>query len=368
MPERLIELFSDLVRIDSESGEEERFLRYLSGVLVDQLGAECVLDTYGNLIARIPGKNTTRKKPLLFACHGDTVKPGKGIDPIVEGDIIRSKGNTILGADDKAGIAQFIEAVRTADTHPPFEFVVTREEETGLLGARHLDFNQLSAKEGIVLDMDALNAVVVGGPTHFLIDMTFHGKAAHAAMEPEKGVSAILAAAHAIAAMPLGRLEPDTTANVGIIKGGQIRNGIPENAHVSAECRSLRHERAVELASSIEQICAESAEAIGATVEVKSEIAYRASSVDESALIVAEAKEAVRSIGLEPVVQTICGGTDASIYNEHGITTVVLGMGVRAEHSTDECIAISDMEKAVDMLHFLFAHHPEATQVSGQEE
>lgn len=365
MSERLIELFSDLVRIDSESGEEEEFLRYLVGVLVDQLGAECVFDDYGNLIARIPGKNTTRTTPLLFACHGDTVKPGKGIDPIVEGDIIRSKGNTILGADDKAGIAQFIEAVRTAETHPPFEFVVTREEETGLLGARHLDFGQLSAKEGIVLDMDALNAVVVGGPTHFLIDITFHGKAAHAAMEPEKGVSAILAAAHAIAAMPLGRLEPDTTANVGIIEGGQIRNGIPERACVSAECRSLRHERAVELARSIERICAKNAEAIGATVEVKSEIAYRASSVDERALIVSGAKEAVRSIGLEPVVQTICGGTDASIYNEHGITTVVLGMGVSAEHSTDECIAISDMEKAVDMLRFLFAHHPEATQVSG---
>jgi len=355
MSERLVELFSDLVRIDSESGEEEEFLRFLSALLQEELGAECVFDSYGNLISRIPGKNTTCKESFLFACHGDTVKPGRGIEPILDGDIIRSKGDTILGADDKAGIAQFIEAVRTAEAYPPLEFVVSREEEPGLLGARHLEYDKLSAKEGFVLDMDALDAVVVGGPTHFLIDITFHGKAAHAAMEPEKGISAVLAAARAIAAMPLGRLDPDTTANVGIIEGGQIRNGVPERAIVRAECRSLRDERAVEVAGQIEQICRESAKSIGATVDVSSEIAYHASSVDPASPVVKLAEQAVASLGLVPHVSTICGGTDASIYNEHGITTVVLGIGVQAEHSTNEHVAVSDMRRAVEMLHFLLS-------------
>lgn len=355
MEDRLVRTFREFVRIDSESGEERRFLDHLKLFLEEQLGAKCTLDEYGNLLAALEGRNSDRESPVLFACHGDTVKPGKGIEPIIEGDVIRSRGNTILGADDKAGIAQFTEAIRTADRYPPIEFVVTREEETGLVGARHLDFGALRATEGFVLDMDSLDAIVVGGPSHMLIDVTFVGKAAHAGMEPEKGISSIVAASHAIAALPLGRLDDRTTANVGMIEGGVIRNGVPETTTIRAECRSLDHKRAVEVAGLMEEICVANARSVGASADVHCELAYRACSVAEDTVVVAIAKDALSAVGFDPNVQVICGGTDASIYNEKGIQTVILGTGARAEHSSDEHILISDMHKAVEILQRIFS-------------
>ena len=349
----VVKLLCELVQIDSESGEEEEFLHFLADLLDRKLFAGCTFDSYGNLIARLPPKGSSVTQPILFACHGDTVKPGKGIVPIVEGDVVRSKGETILGADDKAGIAEFITALQGAERYPPIEFVVTREEETGLVGARHLDVSQLHAKEGYVLDMDALDAVVVGGPSHVLIDVEIQGKAAHAAMEPEKGVSAILAAARAIVSLPLGQVDPETTANVGIIEGGQIRNGIPDHVTIRAECRSLSHERCMDLAESIEEIFVVTSRAMGAKATVNSELAYRASSISPSARVVTLAKEAIEAVGLTPNVQTIRGGTDAAIYNEHGIETVVIGTGVKAEHSTDEHVYVDDMNRAVWMVRYI---------------
>jgi len=353
MSKRLVDLFSDLVRIDSESGEEQEFLQYLAGILKETIRADCSFDSYGNLIAHVPQKGDVASAPLLFACHADTVKPGRGIEPIVEDGVIRSKGETILGADDKAGIAQFIEAVRTATRHPALEFVVTREEEIGLVGARHLNTSMLGAKEGFVLDMDSLDAVVVGGPSHMLIDVEVSGRAAHAAMDPEKGVSAILAAANAISRMKLGRLDPETTANVGIISGGQIRNGIPDKASVKAECRSLDHDKCLAVGEAMRKAFVEAAEELGAKADVKLEMAYRASSLDEGARVVSLAKEALKAAGLKPNVHTICGGTDASIFNAAGIETVIIGTGVQAEHSTDEHILESDMDKAVGVIRWI---------------
>ncbi len=354
MEDSMVETFCEFVRIDSESGDEGEFLDHLGRRLEERLDAVCRRDEYGNLIARLQGKRSGRETPVLFACHGDTVKPGKGIEPLVEGDVIRSRGDTILGADDKAGIAEFIQAVETADRHPPIEFIVTREEEIGLTGARHLDFEGIDAREGFVLDGDTLDGVVVGGPSHFLLDVTFLGKAAHAGMEPEKGISSIVAASRAIAALPLGRLDVRTTANVGIIEGGLIRNGVPERTKIVAECRSLDHDRATEVARLMEEICSVNARSVGASAEVRSELAYRAHSVPEDTRVVTVAKRAIRDEGLDPVVRVICGGTDASIYNEQGIEVIVLGTGVRAEHSSDEHILISDMQRAASLLQHIF--------------
>jgi len=347
------ELLCELVRIDSESGEEAEFLDFLADLLVKKLSAECSFDSYGNLIAGIPAKDTRLLQPILFGCHGDTVKPGKGIEPVIEDGVVHSSGETILGADDKAGIAEFITAIQVAERSPPIEFVVTREEEIGLVGARHLDVSRLHAKKGFVLDMDALDVVVVGGPSHMLIDVEIQGKAAHAAMEPEKGVSAILAAARAIVSLPQGRVDPETTANVGIIEGGQIRNGVPDHVTVRAECRSLSHEKCLDLAKRIEEVFGATSRAMGAKATVNCELAYRASSVSPRARVVTLAKKAIKAIGLTPKVQIIPGGTDASIYNEQGIQTVVIGTGVRAEHSTDEHVYVSDMDRAVQMIRYI---------------
>jgi len=350
----IVELFCDMVRIDSESGEEEEFIRYLSGLFERELGAQCTIDHYGNLIAKLPVKGfEPETEPLMLAAHADTVKPGKGIEPVVEDGVIRSKGETILGADDKAGIAEIFEAVRTAERHPPLEIVITRSEEIGLLGAKNLDYSLISAKRGFVLDSDKLEVVIIGGPSHFSIDVEIIGKAAHAGMEPEKGISAIKAAAMAIAELPEGRIDEETTANVGIIRGGEIRNGVPERAVIQAECRSLSHEKAVRQAELMKRAFEEAAAKLGAKAQVRIELEYRASKIPEDSSVVALAKRAIAAAGLTPVAKVITGGTDASIFNAHGIETAVLGVGVRAEHSKDEHIAVADMEKAVEIVRYL---------------
>jgi tripeptide aminopeptidase len=348
------QVFMGLVRIDSESGEEERFIQYLKELFARELGAECACDSYGNLIARVPGKGS-QAEPVLLVAHADTVKPGKGIEPIVENGIIRSQGETVLGADDKAGIAEIFVAVKGAERHPPLEIVITRSEEIGLLGAKNLDYSIIEAKRGFVLDSDLLEAIIIGGPSHFSIDVAISGRAAHAGMEPEKGISAIRTAALAIAKIPEGRIDGETTANIGIIRGGEIRNGVPEKATVQAECRSLNPEKAVRQAELMRRAFEEAAGKMGAQVEVKLDLEYKASQIPEDAPTVELAKRAIAAVGLKPEAKVIIGGTDASVFNAHGIESVVLGVGLRDEHSKEEQIAIADMERAVAIVQEIFA-------------
>jgi tripeptide aminopeptidase len=342
-----------MVRIDSESGYEEAMIQYLGDYLARELGAECSRDGYGNLIARWPGKDS-KAVPILLACHADTVKPGQQIAPVLLDGVVRSAGATILGADDKAGIAEVIEAVRTAPRHPPLEFAVTRQEEVGLLGVKNLDFTLLSAKHGYLLDGDVLDTVVIGGPTYVAMDVAITGRAAHAGMEPEKGISAIQAAARAIAALELGRLDARSTANVGIIAGGIVRNGVPETTTFAAECRSLDHDRATALAARMEDTIRREVAAAGATVKIDTQIMCRAVSIAEDAPVVRTCAEAIRSVGLTPRTTFITGFTDASIYNNRGIETAVLGIGACNEHSCEESIAVADMVTAVRILHRIF--------------
>ena len=350
---RMVEQFMEMVRIDSESGSEEAMLQYLQAYLSRELGADCRRDGYGNLVARWPGRNS-QSAPILLACHADTVKPGQGIAPVLEDGVVRSAGDTILGADDKAGIAEVIEAVRTAPAHPPLEFAVTRQEEVGLHGVKNLDFSLLKAKQGYLMDGDVLDTVVIGGPTYVAMDVEIAGRAAHAGMEPEKGISAIRAAARAIAALELGRLDARTTANVGIIAGGIVRNGVPEKCTFAAECRSLDHDKAAALATKMEETIRREVAAAGATVKIDTQVMCRAVGIPEDAPVVKVCAEAIRSVGLAPKTTYITGFTDASIYNNRGIETAVLGIGAQNEHSCEERIAVADMATAVRILHRIF--------------
>ncbi|MFC2174063.1 M20/M25/M40 family metallo-hydrolase [Acidobacteriota bacterium] len=354
MSDRLVKFFMDIVRIDSESGEEKEVIEYLQKRFAEDLGATCQLDGYGNLIAKVPAKNSSNEEPILLSSHADTVKPGKGIEPVLADGMIRSAGDTILGADDKAGIAEIYEAVLTAQRHPPLEIAVTREEEIGLVGASKLDCSLLKSKKGFLFDSEHLDKIVVGGPTHVLFDVDFIGKSAHAGMEPEKGISAIQAASLAISKMKLGRLDDESTANVGIISGGSIRNGVPERCTVKAECRSLNNDHCEEIADEMEKAMEEGAASVGATVKVNRKVAYRTHRLSEDAASVQITMKAIRDAGLEPTAHLQCGGTDASILNERGIETAVIGIGVHKEHTTDEEVAVADMERAVKILHSIF--------------
>ena len=350
MSERMVRQFMDMVRIDSESGNEARFMEYLLGA-VAEVGGKAALDDYGNLIASFPAKECEGVEPILLSCHGDTVKPGVGIEPVLGGDgVIRSAGDTILAADDKAGIAEVLEALRVAPVRPPIELAVSRQEEVGLLGVKALDFSRLSARRGFLMDNDTLDTIVIGGPSYFAIDVTVTGRSAHAGMEPEKGINAIRAAAKAIAALRLGRLDHETTANVGVIDGGIIRNGVPDSCTFLAECRSADHGKAEALAEEMTAVIRREVESAGAKVAIKVDEKCRAVCIPEDAWAVEIAKRALATVGIDAKAVFITGFTDASIYNNRGIEMAVVGIGAQNEHSTQECVAVADMGKAVRML------------------
>jgi tripeptide aminopeptidase len=345
----MIKQFMEMVQIDSESGEEAEFIKYLKKEF-ETLGAETVIDGYGNLVAKLPAKGCEGKAPVLLSCHADTVKPGKGIEPVLKDGVIRSKGATILAADDKAGIAEMLEALRVAEVRPPVEVAISRQEEIGLLGVKNLDYSLLTAKCGFLLDNDTLETIVIGGPSYFAIDVEIKGRAAHAGMEPEKGINAILAASKAIAALKLGRLDHETTANVGVISGGMIRNGVPDHASFLAECRSLTHEKGQELADEMVAIIKEQVESIGASVEINVDNLCRAVDIPEDSWTVEISKRAIKTVGIDAKTTFITGFTDASIYNNKGIEMAVVGIGAQLEHSCDEHIHIKDMENALAMV------------------
>jgi tripeptide aminopeptidase len=283
------------------------------------------------------------------------VKPGRGIEPILVDSFIRSKGDTILGGDDKAGIAEILEALRSARKHPPIEWIVTRSEEIGLLGAKHFDPSNLKGKMGFLLDSDAIDTIVTGGPSHVNLEVEITGRAAHAGMEPEKGISAIQAAAYSISKMELGRLDQESTANVGVISGGTVRNAVPAKATILAECRSLNHEKCMNQAEAMKALFEEGAKAFGASAAIKMELDYRAMEIPEDARPVTIARRALERCGISPNIRKITGGTDASILNNKGIQMAILGTGVRDEHTTEESVSIPEMEKAVEVLQGIFA-------------
>ncbi len=353
MSERMLRQFMEMVQIDSESGNEARFLDFLLDE-VTAVGGSAALDDYGNLLATFEAKDCEGVEPILLSCHGDTVKPGVGIEPVLVDGVIRSKGETILGADDKAGIAEVLEALRVAPVRPPIEFAVSRQEEVGLLGVKAMDFDRLTARRGFLMDNDTLDTIVIGGPTYFAIDVAVSGRSAHAGMEPEKGINAIRAAAVGIAALRLGRIDHETTANVGVISGGIIRNGVPDACSFLAECRSADHDKAVALAEEMTSILRREIEAAGATVDIQIDEMCRAVQIPEDAWSVQIAKEALATVGIDAGAVFMTGFTDASIYNNRGIEMAVVGIGAQNEHSTEECIEVADMEKAVKMLVEIF--------------
>ena len=340
--ERMIQTFCDLVRIPSESPNDKEFVAYMEALLKKE-GAKTKLDNYGNLIAKFPAKNSKSTESVFFCAHADTVKPGIGIEPVVEDKIIRSKGDTILGADDKGGIAEIIEMLRSAEKHPPLEVIIARCEEITPSGAEFLDYSLIDSKYGYIIDMDEPHEVVIGGPTYIVLTAKFRGRSAHAGVAPEKGISAIQAACKAIADLKLGRIDQGSTSNVGVIKGGQNINSIPEETTVIAECRSLDDTNAWKIANEMKSIFEKSAKSVGATVEVELKTSLKAYMIPKDSKVVQLAVSAIKKNGLKEEVKAIAGGSDGTHFNHSGLQTAVLGIGARKMHSTDEYAIIDEM-------------------------
>ncbi|WP_449240742.1 M20/M25/M40 family metallo-hydrolase [Desulfoscipio gibsoniae] len=351
--ERLVAEFMEMVRVDSESRREARMAALLTEKLrrlgfttyVDDAGPKTGSDT-GNLIARRSG--SADAPALMFSAHMDTVSPGRGIKPLEEDGIIRSAGATVLGADDKAGVAAILEAVRVLQEqklpHGDLELVFTTCEEVGLSGVKFLDFPRLKARMGYVLDSNGPAGTIINrGPSQDEIYAEMLGVAAHAGINPEDGVNAIQVASRAIAAMQLGRIDHETTANIGIISGGVAINIVPEKVMIKGETRSLQEQKRIKHTKIICETLERAAREGGAQLEVKVENIYPAMAVPEDSLVVRLAQKAARDIGLQPVVKSTGGGSDTHIFNEHGILSVNLGIAMQKVHTTDEFITVADL-------------------------
>lgn len=345
MKERLIQSFCDMVRIDSESGNEERFIGYVKELAEREFSGETFIDAYGNLVAHLPANGSPDAEPFFLGAHADTVKPGLGIEPVIEGNVIRSRGETVLAA--------ILEAIRTADVRGPIDLVITRCEESGLLGAKNLDINLLRARHGYIVDSDVLDCATIGGATHASIDIEVTGKAAHAA-SPERGISAIQVAAETLLKIQDGRLDEETVANVGTIQGGTNRNGVPATAIIQAECRSMSHKKCMAHCEAVRQAFEAAAHKAGAMATVTVAIGCEAPKVDENAPFVQSALAAMRKAGFSsPETNVVLCGSDAFVLTGRGIDTVVIGYGGKGAHTVDEHIHISDLEKATEILRYL---------------
>jgi len=361
--DRMVRTFLDLVQIDSPSKEEAAVAEYLTKVL-KPLGVEIWQDEAGRKISGNCGNLHVRMKgslpnvpAILFSAHLDTVMPGRGIKPRTENGVIRSDGTTVLGADDKSGVAVIVELLRTVYEQKlpcgPIEIIFDVAEEVGLLGAREIDFGSLKAKCAFVLDNEELNAIVVRSP--YANRMTFEvaGVAAHAGMAPERGISAIEVASKAIAAMRLGRLDPDSTANIGTFEGGRATNIVADRVVIEAETRShseatLRNQTAHMQECFRNVLPAFRKEVGGKVIEPKFTATvireFDAMDILPQTLPYQLAFAAGARLGLKMESQSIGGGTNANIYNASGLPAVVIGTGMSEEHTTSEHIAISDLE------------------------
>jgi tripeptide aminopeptidase len=367
---RTRDLLLELVRIDSHSRKErdvalrlEREMRDLGAetVAFDDAG-EKVGGNTGNLIALFSGTVPTAPA-LLLSAHMDTVAPGEGVRPVVEGDVIRSDGTTVLGGDDKSGIAIICEVLRVLRErgipHGPIDVVFTICEEAALLGARNLDVGLLRARAGVVLDSDSPGFLFTRAPGANAIRVRVHGLEAHAGMAPEKGLSAIHIAAEAIAVMRLGRIDHETTANLGLIRGGVAVNVVPNLVEVRGEARSHDDAKLAAQTEHMRQCFEEAATRHRVTMEgvtVRPRVEFTASREYE-AMNVPEASPIVRLIvaagerrGSRVTVTGMGGGCDANILNRRGFTVANLGTGMREIHTVKEWLDLNDMVLAAEVL------------------
>ena len=341
--ERLINSFCDLVRIDSPSDEEEEVAQHLTARL-SKLGLVVQRDAHGNVIASAAGDN-----PLLLSAHMDTVEPGRGIKPQIQGDRIVSDGTTILGGDCKAGIAAILEGLESvvADglPHRPVQAVFTRGEEIGLVGASNLDFSLIKAMDAVVFDGNGPVSTITGSsPTYMGFDVTVKGRAAHAGVEPEKGLSAIRIAAEIIQELPQGRLDEETTFNVGLISGGTVRNAVPAEATFVGEFRSRNTESfdllKLQVTATLDAARRKYREA---TIKEQLEVMFHTYRLDPDEPVVRMTRRIMEGMGLTPNIQPSGGGTDGNVMRLHGIQSVVVGMSTNAMHTVDEYVVIPDL-------------------------
>jgi tripeptide aminopeptidase len=357
-----ISLFLELAALPSPSGEErgvaDRVLDYLGSLGLEAFEDDAgprIGSSMGNILSSLGRNGNGSGLPLFFCAHLDTVPPEGPIKPVVgEDEVVRNAAGTILGADNKAAVASMLEAVarviEDGRAHAGVELLFTPKEEVGLVGASAFDESRLEAKVGYVYDhAGPIGEVILGAPYQRKLDVHFRGRAAHAGMFPEEGRSAIVAAARAIADLRLGRLDGETTANVGQIVGGTARNVVPEHCHFTAEARSHDERK---LADVIEEMLETITFAAGiAECEVETQLgaSARGYRFRRDDIPVRLAATALERGGRTPDYILSGGGADANVFNERGLQCLNLANGMTDIHTPDEHIAVADIDGMVDV-------------------
>lgn len=357
--QRALTTFLDLLRIDSPSGHESAVAAYAAAALrdagcavrFDDTAAATGADT-GNVIAVLPA--TAPGKRIALTAHMDCVDPCAGVEPTVVDGVLFSAGETVLGGDDKSGIAGAIEAVRriaeSDAPHGEVRVILTVSEEVGLRGAVALDPAVCDVDLCMVLDGDGdVGGIVTAAAWHRTFSATFTGVAAHAGVEPEKGVSAVQMAARAVARMELGRIDAQSTANVGTISGGRADNIVPPSCEVTGECRSLDPTRVEELRARMDALMREAAEELGGSVDIAWH-GYEGFRLAEDSPQVRLLVAACGDAGIPARLEASGGGSDGNVFSGHGIPTVVLASGMTKVHSVSECYRIDDLERLVSLI------------------
>ncbi len=353
--EALVKRFLEYVQIDSETGDEaamaarlmEDFKALGCEVYADDI-KEAAMTTGHNVYAVLKGDESV--EPLLFSSHMDTVVPGKGVKPKVCDDgFIRSDGTTVLGGDDKAGICAIMEAMRVASegNHRTVEAVITVREESGMFGAKNIEYSRIKSKKGIVLDSSGgPNDIISGAPGQNKITAKIIGRKAHAGVEPEAGISAIEVAAHAVSNMKLLRVDFETTCNIGTFKADGPTNIVTESVELIMEVRSRNTEKLQNHTAHIIDCISKACEKFGATFEHEIKTSYLGYFYPDEHPLVVQVMEAAKSIGLSPKTKMSGGGSDANVFNQNDITALNLGVGMQKVHTVNEELNIEQMENA----------------------
>ena len=343
----------EMIKIDSPSGEEAEFSNYCIGCL-KKINFSVRRDDYGNIIAC--SKNRTLRPSVLLSGHLDTVNPGKNIQPIIENDILKSDGNTILGCDNKLAIALYFEAIKSllnaGKRVRPLEIVLTRNEESGMLGARHIDFSVIRSKEGISFDTEGpIFHYVASSPFAELLNINIKGKAAHAGC-PEKGIDALKIFSKAYSILETGRIDKNTTINFGLIEGGSGANIVMANVSVNGNIRSQKKTELKKMKIEVVKIFNKIAKEYGGTANVKFTKIIDGYVISSKDSLIIDLSKVARN-KLLPIITN--SGSDANIFNEHGIKVIELCNGISGAHTVCEQVSIKDVSKLFEFLKIFLA-------------
>ena len=359
--QRIVEEFFELVQIDSPTLQERQIAEVLKSRLealnfevTEDRAGEALGGNCGNLFAYLTG-NVPDAPVLLLSAHMDTVQPGYNIQPVLKDGVITSAGPTILGADDKSGIVPILEALRVIQEqnlpHGDIQVLFCVAEEGGVNGSRNLDQTLLRADFGYILDSGGKpGTVIIEAPGQERLNIVIKGKASHAGVAPEQGVSAIVTAAQAISGMRTGRIDEETTANIGTIQGGRATNIVADQVTITAESRSRNLEKMVQQTAHMVETFKRCAKEMGAEVEIEVRRAYEPYVLDENSHVAQLFTQVANKLGLTPQFTPSGGGSDANHINRYGVPCVVLGNGMAKSHTVDEYILEEDLYQATELV------------------